>query len=687
MSSHNTVRKVVLRLALMKLIAFSGVIAGCDSDDDSSTGEGTPDAGGVSIEGDRDEDGVLDEEDNCPDDPNADQADEDDDNIGDACDTPEPPDADGDGVPDGDDNCPDDANPNQADADDNGIGDACDAPPPDADEDGIPDGDDNCPEVANPDQADADDNGVGDACEPPPPDRDEDGVPDAEDNCPDDANADQADADDDGIGDVCDEPPAPDDTDEDGIADDTDNCVDDPNADQADLDEDGIGDVCDDDDDGDGVNDDVDNCPIIDNADQANADEDDAGDACDVCPLDPNDDVDDDQICGDVDLCPDVADPEQLDGDGDGIGDLCDACPADVDNDADEDMVCGDVDLCPDVADPEQLDGDGDGIGDACDVCPADPDNDADMDMICGDVDICPDVADPEQLDSDGDGFGDACPCPEGTWPDFETVECRVCPAAPLDSDLLNFEEGSLTGFNPETATITVEVLPGAELVYADLLVEPFAFDAYGGYDGGNEIFVPVRIERAENGRQILVAELGESIDVYAEGIGRLSLSLEDACGDIQDFELVVEIEPIGDGLVEVRQFRAQQCFETDIQSQEGNAVLEGNLSGQGRDHSPPFDCVTPNGEDVGVQWTAPRDGFFRFDLQRSDFDTVMYVLPAACMPREALACNDDDDLNETVASAVELELLAEETVIIVIGGYGGEVGNYVLNINELLPQ
>ncbi|UCE18246.1 MAG: VCBS repeat-containing protein [Gemmatimonadota bacterium] len=92
---------------------------------------------------DGDEDGILDFDDNCPNDYNPEQEDMDADDRGDVCD-----------------NCPAQANPDQADGDNDGSGDVCDACL-DTDGDGYGDPghpedeceEDNCPHAYNPDQA------------------------------------------------------------------------------------------------------------------------------------------------------------------------------------------------------------------------------------------------------------------------------------------------------------------------------------------------------------------------------------------------------------------------------------------------------------------------------------------------------------------------------------------------------
>lgn len=346
---------------------------------------------------DKDEDGVIDPEDNCKDTFNPDQLDLDQDKIGDACDL----DWDGDGIENDLDNCSKSANPDQTDIDKDGMGDACDM---DKDGDGILNEKDNCPEDSNFGQEDMDGDGIGDNCDP---DADGDKILDKMDNCPGVPNPVQEDLDKDGYGDVCD-----DDRDGDEVSNDVDNCPDMANPDQQDLDQDLIGDVCDADMDGDNILNSQDNCPNVANTDQQDLDKDGKGDKCD-------DDVDGDGVKNAIDNCLLIPNSLQTDIDKDGIGDACD-------DDKDGDGVPNEKDNCPGIPNPKQEDENKNGIGDLCE-------QDFDSDGIPNKDDNCPWVFNADQSDLDKDKIGDACDCDiDGDGIEQGGIGCAEC--NPCDS-------------------------------------------------------------------------------------------------------------------------------------------------------------------------------------------------------------------------------------------------------------
>ena len=338
-----------------------GILAGAEECDDGNLVDG--DGCSVLCEApDRDDDGVLDVDDNCPDEPNPDQDDLDSDGIGDICDD----DRDGDGLTNEEEESDTETDPDDPDTDGDGV------------EDGVEVGDDDSTDPLDPD---SDDDGlcdgpesVVDVCEGGE-DMDADGIVDEGETDPNNEDTDDGGVDDgtevlvDGTDPLV---GADDDSDGDGIADVDDTCVDTPNPDQSDIDGDGIGDDCDDDKDGDGLTDD----------EEAEIGTD---------PLNPDTDgdgIDDGTEVGDED----PTDPLNPDTDGDR---LCDG-PEDV-----EDICTGGEDL------------DADGVVDDNETDPNNPDTDGGtvpdgeevLDLGTDPLDASDDV--PPEEDSDGDGLTD----------------------------------------------------------------------------------------------------------------------------------------------------------------------------------------------------------------------------------------------------------------------------------------
>jgi outer membrane protein OmpA-like peptidoglycan-associated protein len=165
--------------------------------------------------GDRDGDGIKDDVDQCPDDP------EDFDGFKDEDGCPDP-DNDNDGIPDVDDRCPNVPEDREGFQDTDGCPESKDG---DRDGDGIPDSIDKCPDEPEDRDGFQDDDGC------PDPDNDNDGIPDKLDKCPNDPEDKDGFEDEDG----CPDP----DNDHDGIPDVRDKCPNDPETYNGFEDEDG----------------------------------------------------------------------------------------------------------------------------------------------------------------------------------------------------------------------------------------------------------------------------------------------------------------------------------------------------------------------------------------------------------------------------------------------------------------
>ncbi|MCA9709360.1 MAG: hypothetical protein KDK70_26195 [Myxococcales bacterium] len=104
-------------------------------------------------------------------------------------------------------------------------------------------------------------------------------------------------------------------------------------------------------------------------------------------------------------------------------------------------------------------------------------------------------------------------------------------------------------------------------------------------------------------------------------------------------------------------------------------AVSMGDTTGADDDFTP--SCGGTDGPDHVVLFTAPAAGIFIFDTFGSVYDTKL-ALFADCDPLSEIVCNDDTG---GLQSEVQLDMMAGQTVYVVIDGFDGSTGQYVLNI------
>lgn len=114
-------------------------------------------------------------------------------------------------------------------------------------------------------------------------------------------------------------------------------------------------------------------------------------------------------------------------------------------------------------------------------------------------------------------------------------------------------------------------------------------------------------------------------------------------------------------------------CFDEDLGTATGPAVTSGDTSGDDDDLN--ASCGGVGGPDRVIEFTSTAAGTYTFDTLGSSFDTKIAVY-SDCATE--LACNDDFG---GLQSSLSLDMNANQTVLVVVDGYGGNVGAWVLNI------
>jgi hypothetical protein len=103
--------------------------------------------------------------------------------------------------------------------------------------------------------------------------------------------------------------------------------------------------------------------------------------------------------------------------------------------------------------------------------------------------------------------------------------------------------------------------------------------------------------------------------------------------------------------------------------------VVTGSTTGRADDITP--GCGTGDGPEIVIRWTAPAAGTYVVDTIGSSFDTILSVR-SDCDGSE-IACDDDIEAGD-LDSALTVELLEDESVVIVVDGSNGS-GDFVLHV------
>jgi len=88
--------------------------------------------------------------------------------------------------------------------------------------------------------------------------------------------------------------------------------------------------------------------------------------------------------------------------------------------------------------------------------------------------------------------------------------------------------------------------------------------------------------------------------------------------------------------------------------------------------------CAAPGSPEKIYSFTAPTTGGYQLSTAGSSYDTTLYLLDQGCAE---LACNDDTSYDLT--SLLDVELAGGQQVLVVVDGFGGDYGSFVLNITS----
>ena len=278
--------------------------------------------------------------------------------------------------------------------------------------------------------------------------------------------------------------------------------------------------------------------------------------------------------------------------------------------------------------------------------------------------------------DDDGDGFGDIeselvlCEAPGEGWigvggdcndtpgvgADFNPLADEICDGLDNDCDTL------VDGEDPDALDVT-EAWPDND------------GDGFGDEDG-SAFYCEVPDDLVLNGSDCDDSDAGGDVNPDAAEVCDDGIDNDcDGGADCADFDCAADCGGF-------------DCVDGEIEGF-GTAIFVGNTDDS--DDSVGASCAGGGGSDLGLLWTAPETGQYRFNTLGSDYDTAIFLLDTTC-DGEELICNDDAFGGSSAGpggllSQIEPPLEEGQRVVIMLAGYQGDSGNVQLNIELAVDE
>jgi len=184
------------------------------------------------------------------------------------------------------------------------------------------------------------------------------------------------------------------------------------------------------------------------------------------------------------------------------------------------------------------------------------------------------------------------------------------------------------------------------------------ALSVYGSCSPSSLLTCNDDTESSAESEVSLVLDVGRQVFVSVDGYG----------GNVGEWVLSITAPPIPPVL---------PCVEEDLGWTAGSPVTAGNTSLDDDDLEQ--SCGSGPSPDHVLRFIAPASGAYVLDTLGSSYDTVLSI-HEGCAPGQELACNDDF---KDLTSRIDVELTAGQSVLVVLGGFGGDAGEWVLGIDS----